>query len=153
MEWLTDHQWQAWFALALTLGVAEVVSLDLVLVMLAAGAAAGGLTALATDQVWVQVAVALAVSVAMLAVFRPMAKRRLLAGPDLVLGHSKLVGRPGVVLIDISVDVPGQVKVDGETWTALPYDESLQIAAGQSVEVLEIRGATAYVHPVARLAP
>ena len=45
------------------------------------------------------------------------------------------------------------VKVTGETWTAQPYDETLTIAPGETIEVLEIRGATAYVHPIPRLEP
>ncbi len=43
---------------------------------------------------------------------------------------------------------PGRVKVGGEIWSAKPYDETLAIEPGATVEVLEIRGATAYVHPV-----
>ena len=41
----------------------------------------------------------------------------------------------------------------GEIWTALPYDEHLTIAPGETVEIFQIKGATAYVHPVATLEP
>ncbi len=153
MEWLNDHQWESWMALALVLGVAELFSLDLVLIMLASGAVAGALSATLGAPVVLQVIIALVVSVVMLGVVRPTAKRRLDSGPDLVLGHSRLIGRSGSVLTELGPDRTGQVKVDGEVWSALPYDETLTIAAGEPVEVLEIRGATAYVHPVARLEP
>ena len=46
---------------------------------------------------------------------------------------------------------PGRVKLGGEIWTAKPYDETLVIEPGSTVEVLEIRGATAYVHPCTEL--
>ena len=39
----------------------------------------------------------------------------------------------------------GCVKIDGEVWTARSYDEDEVIDAGERVEVVEIRGATALV--------
>lgn len=153
VDWIKDHQWESWLSLALVLGAAELISLDLVLVMLASGAAAGGLSALIGLPGVAQVLIAVATSVLMLAVVRPVAKRRLTAGPELKLGAAKHVGASGVVLEPISEDVSGRIKVAGEIWTAKPYDPSLTIAPGEAVEVLEIRGAIALVHPVARLAP
>ena len=72
-------------------------------------------------------------------------------GPELSLGHGKLVGRQGIVTEEISGLTAGRIKLAGEFWTAEPYDDTTSIAAGETVEVLEIRGATAVVHPVARL--
>jgi membrane protein implicated in regulation of membrane protease activity len=43
---------------------------------------------------------------------------------------------------------PGRIRLAGEIWSAQPYDETLSISAGETVEVFEIRGATAFVHPV-----
>ena len=48
---------------------------------------------------------------------------------------------------------PGRVRLAGEIWSAAPYDEHLTIEPGETVEVFEIRGATAYVHPVPTLEP
>jgi membrane protein implicated in regulation of membrane protease activity len=39
----------------------------------------------------------------------------------------------------------GAVKLEGEVWTARPYDEDAVIPAGARVHVLEIKGATALV--------
>ena len=39
----------------------------------------------------------------------------------------------------------GSVRLDGEVWTARPYDEDQVFEAGARVQVLEIRGATALV--------
>ena len=41
----------------------------------------------------------------------------------------------------------GTVRIGGEVWTARSYDEDQVIAAGEEVEVVEIRGATALVMP------
>jgi membrane protein implicated in regulation of membrane protease activity len=101
----------------------------------------------------VQVLAALAASIAMLAFVRPTFVKRLHSGPELQLGHSKLVGTRGLVTQEITGLAPGRITAAGEIWTALPYDEHLRIAPGETVEILQIKGATAYVHPVATLEP
>jgi membrane protein implicated in regulation of membrane protease activity len=153
MEWFQEHAWQAWLGLAIGLGVAEMFGLDLILIMLAVGALAGMVTAAFDAPVALQFLVAAGTSVAMLALVRPNLVKRLHHGPELQLGHGKLVGRQGVVTEAISSLAPGRVKLGGDVWTAEPYDETLTIEAGETVEVFEIRGATAYVHPIPRLEP
>jgi membrane protein implicated in regulation of membrane protease activity len=41
----------------------------------------------------------------------------------------------------------GLVHISGEDWSARPYDEDLVIPPGVHVDVFEIDGATALVHP------
>jgi len=153
VEWLGDHLWAAWMVLAVALGVAEMVSLDLILMMLAVGALVGALAALASFPFILQVLLAAGSSAAMLALVRPNLVKKLHSGPDLVTGANKLVGQQGVVTKELSIHHPGRVKLAGEIWSACPYDESLTIAPGATVEVFAIRGATAYVHPVGELMP
>jgi membrane protein implicated in regulation of membrane protease activity len=151
VEWLGDHLAAAWLVLAVALGVAELVSLDLILIMVAVGAIVGALAAFASFPFVLQVLLAAGSSAAMLALVRPNLVKKLHQGPDLVTGTGKLVGQQGVVTEELSIHHPGRVKVGGEIWSACPYDESLTIAPGATVEVFAIRGATAYVHPVGEL--
>ena len=151
MDWIRDHLWETWLALSIALGVAEMFSLDLILAMLATGAVVGMVAALIGLPVFVQILAALAASVAALAVVRPAFVKRLHGGPDLALGHSKLVGTRCLVTEEITGLAAGRIKAGGETWTALPYDENLRIQPGETVEILQIKGATAYVHPVGTL--
>jgi len=153
MDWLSDHLWQAWLGAAIVLGVAEIIGFDLILLMLALGALVGMVSALIGLPVAAQVLAAAAASVAALALVRPSIVRRLHGGPDLMVGHGKLVGRQGLVTETVSSLAPGRIKLAGEVWSAVPYDERLIIEPGETVEVLEIRGATAYVHPVPALEP
>jgi membrane protein implicated in regulation of membrane protease activity len=146
------ESWQVWLGLAIALGVLELFSLDLILLMLAAGAIVGMVVALAQLDVWVQVLAAVAASVAALAVVRPSVVKRLHAGPTLVLGHQALVGRQALVVEQISSQ-GGQVRISGELWTARPYDDDVVIEPGTRVDVLEIKGATALVHPIPELGP
>jgi membrane protein implicated in regulation of membrane protease activity len=151
MEWFRDHMWETWLALAILLGVAEMFSLDLILIMLAVGAVAGMLTAALDGGIVLQILVAAGASVAMLALVRPGMVKRLESGPELRLGHDKLVGQQGIVTEQVSAHEHGRIRLAGEIWSAAPYDEHLTIAPGETVEVFQIRGATAYVHPIPRL--
>jgi membrane protein implicated in regulation of membrane protease activity len=151
MEWLRDHAWETWLGLTIVLGLAEMFSLDLILIMLAAGALVGMVAAILDLHIAIQILAASAASVAALAMVRPTMVKRLHGGPELSLGHGKLIGRQGIVTEDISGLSAGRIKLAGEFWTAEPYDDTTSIKAGETVEVLAIRGATAVVHPVARL--
>jgi len=150
MDWLSDHLTAVWLGVAILLGVAELASMDLILLMLAAGALVGMLVSLGAGFAVSAIAAAIA-SVACLALVRPALVKRLHTGPELSLGHGKLVGQQGKVTERITGLEAGRIKIGGEIWSALPYDESLTIEPGSTVEVLQIRGATAYVHPVASI--
>ena len=151
MDWFIRHAWETWLGLAIVLGIAEMFSLDLVLIMLAAGAVVGMVAALLDLHVAIQILAFAGASVAALAVVRPSLAKRFHGGPELSLGHGKLVGKQGTVTEEMSGLTTGRIMLAGEIWSAQPYDETLTIAPGETVEVLEIRGATAIVHPVPRL--
>ena len=148
MDWLGDHLWAAWLALGMALGAAELISLDLILLMLAVGAIVGAISGALGAAVILQVLLAGGASVAMLALVRPNLVKRLQSGPELQLGHGKLVGRQALVTEVITSHTPGRVKLAGEIWSAEPYDDTLTIKAGETVEVLAMKGATVFVHPV-----
>jgi membrane protein implicated in regulation of membrane protease activity len=150
MGWLED--WQAWVGLAVLLGALELFSLDLILLMLAGGAVLGMVAAIIGLPVVAQVLIALAGSVAALALVRPSVVKRLQGGPTLVLGHDALVGRQALVIERVSAH-GGQIKVGGDIWTARPYDEDLVIEPGATVDIFQIKGATALVHQVPELDP
>jgi membrane protein implicated in regulation of membrane protease activity len=153
MDWLRDNAWAVWIGIAAFLGIAELMSLDLVLVMLAVGALGGAVTAAAGGPVALQLIVAGVVSVGMLALVRPNIVRRLHTGPELRVGPETLIGLQALTPTPISAHAPGRIKIGGEDWLAKPYDDSLVIEAGTLVEVLSIRGATAYVHPIPSIEP
>lgn len=145
MDWFRDNMWATWLIIATVLGVLELVSMDLILIMLAGGALVGMVAAVITDAIWVQILAALAAAMALLAFLRPGMVHRLHAGPTLTIGAEALIGKRADVLEAVSRTAPGRVKIDGEVWTAQPFDEDDQIEAGASVEVVTIKGATAYV--------
>ena len=151
MDWLSQHAWEAWFIAAIALGCLELVSLDMIFIMLAGGALVGTVTALFGLPGVLQVVLALVTAVGLLAVIRPGVVRSLHAGPELRTGSQALIGSRATVLQQLSGHHPGRVKIGGEEWTALPYDEDETIPEGELVDVVQIKGATAYVLRVPKL--
>lgn len=142
MHWLHDHHWEVWLGVAMLLLIGEMATLDLIMGMLAVGALAGLLTAMLSDSWVVQGVVAAVVALASLALVRPSLARRLHRGEDALLGNDRLIGMRGEVREPIEPMQVGRVAMDGEIWTA-SADQPLPI--GATVEVVEIRGATAHV--------
>ncbi len=145
MDGFGDYDWVAWIGLAVLLGIVEVTTLDLVFAMLATGALAAAVTAMVTDNLALQVLVALVVSVAMLFVVRPIALRHLRTPLAIRTGTDALVGQLGLVLEPVDGN-NGRIKLKGEVWSARTYDPSTSIEAGRQVEIVKIDGATAIVY-------
>jgi membrane protein implicated in regulation of membrane protease activity len=145
-EFLSDNQWVLWLALSVGLAAAELLSLDLILLMLAVGALGGAVVAAVQGPVILQVLVALAISLGMLTFVRPNVVRRLHRGPELTTGHAALVGKQAIVLETVDART-GRIKLRGQIWSARSVDESV-IAPGSTVDVYEIDGATAVVYRV-----
>ena len=146
VEWVGDNLWVLWLTLAVVFAVVEVLILDLVFLMLAAGAAAALATALAGGEAWLQIVMFSGVSLLMLAAVRPTALRHLKKGPaEQLTNVDTLPGRTALVLEETSA-AAGLAKVDGETWTARSATGDV-IPAGTEVEIDRVEGATLVVHP------
>lgn len=137
--------WIPWLLVAVVLGVGEVLTLSLFLGPFAVGGGAASLAALAGGGFAVQVVVFAIVTAAMFGLVRPVAKRHLRQPSSTKTGTAALVGRTAVVVRAIGgPEELGQVRLDGEVWTARVEGHD-SVAVGQTVTVLEIRGATAVV--------
>ncbi|MGO4957551.1 NfeD family protein [Luteococcus sp. Sow4_B9] len=148
VHWFGQNLWAMWGALGLLLATAEMLTLDLTLLMLASGALAAALTAFVLPELLVvQVLVALAVSAAMLGLMRPTLLRRVRNAPGYRSSISKLVGSEGLAIEPVTSS-GGQVKVNGEVWSARTMTGATSIDAGAGVEVYEVDGATLVVYPV-----
>ncbi|QCB93423.1 NfeD family protein [Cellulomonas shaoxiangyii] len=136
--------WLWWVGGALLLGVLEMVSLDLVLIMFAGGALAGGVAYALGAPLVVQFVVAAVAAVALLLLLRPWLLRHLRSRVDLPeTNTAALLGRPAVVVADVD-GMTGRVKLAGEVWSARTADGSV-LPPGTAVVVARIEGATAVV--------
>jgi membrane protein implicated in regulation of membrane protease activity len=137
--------WVVWLVVAALLAVGEVLTLTLVAGLVAVGAVAGAVAALAGVGVAFQVVAFLAVAVALVGLVRPVARAHLRQPRALRTGTAALVGARALVLERVDLH-GGRVKIGGEVWSARAYDESQVIEPGQTVEVVKIEGATALVY-------
>ncbi len=140
------HSWVIWLIIAAVLGAAELLTTTLALGLVALAAVVAAVIAGAGLPVWLQLAGFAAAGVAGLGLVRPVAMRHLRHPPPLRTGTAALVGRSALVLEDVTA-YSGRVRIGGEEWSSRPYDETLTIPAGTTVDVIKIDGATAVVYP------
>lgn len=134
-----------WLIFALGLAGAEVLTGDMFLLMLGGGALAAAVTSWLTNwPVWADGGVFLVISILLLTVVRPPLRRRLTPAQALPTGVQALEGKRAVVLDRVARD-EGQVKLDGQVWTARPFNDGDVFEPGESVVVMHIDGATAVV--------
>ncbi len=135
-----------WLILGIGLVVAEVFTVDLFLLMLAVGAFAAAGTALVTDNLLAQVLVFSVVSVLAVGGIRPFVKRRMLHHTEdgTPLSVAAIEGAVATVVERVDTD-HGLVSVEGDSWTARPFDATQVFEPGDRVKVVEVKGATALV--------
>lgn len=137
--------WVWWLVGAAALGIPLVVTAMPEFGMFAVGAVAAAATAGIGADIVVQVLVFVVVSVALIAVVRPIATRHRSTLPQLATGIDALKGKQAVVLERVDGSGSGRIKLAGEIWSARSLDADRAYEPGQEVDVVEIEGATAIV--------
>lgn len=138
--------WLWWAGTALMLLVIEMVTVDLIFLMLAGGAVAAMITALIGGGLWPQVITFAVVAVILLFAARPPLKSWMLRKTPTTRTNARaLIGRQAVVVQDVS-GAGGRVKLAGEVWSARTDTDEL-VATGSAVTVTSIDGAIAVVRP------
>ncbi|MFI9624010.1 NfeD family protein [Streptomyces sp. NPDC052042] len=136
--------WVWWLIGAAGLGIPLVLTAMPEFGMFAVGAVVAAVVAALGGGVVVQVLVFLAVSVALIAVVRPIASRHRADRPQLATGVDGLKGRQAIVLERVDGN-GGRIKLAGEIWSARALDGGQSYEPGQQVDVVDIDGATAVV--------
>jgi membrane protein implicated in regulation of membrane protease activity len=83
-------------------------------------------------------------SVASLAILRPVARRHIHMPAISRTGTDALVGRRAVVTRQVD-GTGGRIRVGGEEWSARSYLGDQVLVEGQTVDIVQIEGATALV--------
>ncbi|MGV4985131.1 NfeD family protein [Streptomyces sp. NRAIS4] len=136
--------WVWWLVGAAALGIPLVVTAMPEFGMLAVGALAAAVAAGLGFNGVVQVLAFVVVSVALIAVVRPIAARHTRQRPQLATGIDALKGKQAVVLERVDGS-GGRIKLAGEIWSARSLDTDRAYEVGQEVDVVDIEGATAIV--------
>lgn len=133
-----------WLIVGLLLIAAEVLSGDFVLIMLGAAALAAAGSAALSAPIWVDVLVFAVTSLGLITLARPVLKHRLQPAEITLTNAQALLGGQAVVVETVDAQ-RGQVKLNGEIWSARAFDEAEVLEPGRAVTVMDISGATAVV--------
>lgn len=143
--------WILWLVLGVGLMVAEIFTLGFVLFWFGIGALAAALVGSLGAGVGWQFLVFFVVSIALTAMSRTIFAKYLpqADGDTLKSGVDSLPGQVGTVTTSSKGALQeAAVKVFGSTWTAFPEDGEADLAEGEKVEVVRVKGSSIYVRRV-----
>ncbi len=132
-----------WIIVGLALVVLEMVVPGLIIIWFGIGAIVAGLVALLVPNLYVQFAVFVVVSGALVVLSQRIARRITRPEPEPV-GANRLSGAHGRVVADIVPPAAGRVSVLGEEWRA---ESAAPIKAGATVRVIAVSGTRLVVEP------
>lgn len=129
-----------WLIAFVLLILIEIITVGLTTIWFAAGALVAFIVSLITTNILIQIVAFLIVSLATLFMIRPIAVRYLNQSREKT-NIDSIIGRSGIVTEAIdNLRAKGTVNVSGQEWTARSTDESVTIAEGSTVKVIEIQG-------------
>ena len=136
-----------WLVLMVILILMETSTVSLVSIWFASGALAALIASLLGAQVWLQVGLFFVVSVVLLLLLRPMARKHFTPRLEKTNVDS-LIGTTGIVTVAIdNVMATGTVKLGAMEWTARSTSGEV-IEAGTLVTVDKVEGVKVFVTPV-----
>ena len=139
--------WQIWLVIAGVCLVIEIMTTGFLVFWLAIGALISMIVSLFTDSILIQTAVFVISSAILIFATKPFVKK-FAKTKNVKTNAFSIIGQNGIVTKEIdSINAKGQVKIDGETWSAVGKDD-MDIPKGTEVEVLEIKGVKAVVTPI-----
>ena len=130
-----------WLVVTVAMAVIEIMTMGLVTIWFAAGAAIALLLSLIGTPLWIQIAAFIVVSIVVLLLVRPIASRHFnnrLKKTNI----DAIVGKTLIAKTDIdNLHGFGKVDMDGSTWLAASSMDNVVIHEGEEVKVVEVRGA------------
>jgi membrane protein implicated in regulation of membrane protease activity len=138
--------WIVWLIVAAALGAAEIMTATLAFGLTALAALAAAVAGVAGGSTVIEFGVFVVTAAGGLGLGRPFAMRYLRQPPLRGSAIADLIGRPAIVLDDVS-DRGGRVRIAGEEWAARSWDSALIIPAGSTAKVVQIEGRVALVYP------
>ena len=137
--------WYLWLITAGIFFVVEMITTGFLIFWLGIGGLLAMITSFITENLFIQTAVFVVSSVLLILFTKPLVKKYIDTGKNTITNAYRIIGKTGLVTIDIdSVESTGQVKVNGEIWTA-KADTNIQ--KGTEVEILKIDGVKLVVAP------
>lgn len=131
-----------WIALIVFFAVVEAATVGLVSLWFAVGSLGALIASALTDSLWIQISVFVVVSAVALAATRPLVKK--IANKKSATNADRNIGRTADVIVAVSPQRPGRVKLDGVDWNATA---SVPLAVGTRCTITAIHGTQLAVQP------
>ena len=140
--------WYLWLILSGVFLIAEIFTVGFLIFWLSIGSLFAMIVSFFTSNLIVQTVVFVVSSTVLIFATKPLVKKFAKNKDSIKTNVYSIVDKTGIVTKDIdSVEAVGQVKIEGETWSAISNDNKV-IPKGTMVKVLEIKGVRALVEPV-----
>ena len=140
--------WQLWLIVAGACFILEIITVGFLVFWFAIAALIVALLSLWIPSLIAQTAIFIVLSAVLILFTRPLAKK-LNKSDNAVTNSNRLIGKTAIVNKSISSHTSGQVKVDGELWTAsLDSSCSDDVPEGSTVKINAISGVKVIVEPV-----
>ena len=137
-----NHIAMLWLIAAILFAVIEIITAPLICIWFCGGALVAALIGWLTNSVWVSTVVFVVVSAVLLAFTRPLVKSKI-APKVQPTNADRIIGKEAIVILGIDpVENKGQIKVDGQIWSA---KSDSTINEGELVTVSKIEGVKAVV--------
>ena len=140
--------WQFWLITAGFFVVLEIATMGFLVFWFAIGALAALAVSFVTESILIQALVFLVVSTILLFATKPLVNKFLPNDSFVKTNSYSVEGKVGKVTVDIEpIEGKGQVKIDGETWSAKSADEAY-IPKDTEIIVEKIEGVKVIVKPL-----
>ena len=137
-----------WLGAAAIFVVIEIITMGLTTIWFAGGALVGAVMAAFSLPLWSQIIAFVIVSVILLILTIPRALKYL-NSRTVRTNADSLIGQTALVTQDIdNLNAKGQVKVEGQIWTARSISDDVQLHEGQKVMIESISGVKVIVKPI-----
>ena len=131
--------WVVWLILCGVFLLIEIFTVSFLMFWPGIGAFLAFITSLITDNEVIQIAVFVISTTLMIIFMKPLVKKFFKNNDNTKMNNSSLIGKTGIVVKDIdTINSIGQVKLNGELWSAFTEDENIK--SGSTVSVLAIEG-------------
>lgn len=139
--------WYIWLILAGIFLIIEGITVGFLIFWLSIGSLIAMLVSFFTNNLLIQTAVFVISSTILIFATKPFVKKFTENKNSIKTNVYSIIGKTGIVTTDInSIECSGQIKVDGEIWSAIGKND-INIPKGTEIEILEIKGVKAIVTP------
>ena len=143
--------WIFWLIAAGIFFIIEMATIGFLVFWLGIGALLAMVTSFITDSIIIQFIVFVTTSTLLLIFTRPLVNKFIKIPKEIKTNAYSIIGKKGIVISKINnVDGEGQIKIDGEVWSAKSFDEE-NIEKDTEVEIVEIDGVKAVVKKISNV--